>query len=81
MGYLVCDLKDNGGGFLKAFSNRRQVSEYTEISYSTLTNHFVRDRRVWHRYEEKGIMIINYPDPEKGRQRVHRKGVGHDRNI
>lgn len=81
MGYLICDLKEDGGGFIKAFSNRRQVSEFTEISYSTLTNHFVRERRVWHRYADKGIMIINYPEVEKGKQRVHRKSIKHNRNI
>ena len=81
MGYLLFDQQEDGKGFVKAFSNRRQVSEFTEISYDTLTDHFMRKKQVWHNYEDKGILIVHFHGIEKGRQRVSRGPGIHNRNI
>ena len=81
MGYLLFDKKEDGQGYCKGFSNMRLVSEFTGISYSTLSNHFIRERRVWHYYKDKGIMVIHFHDVEKGKQRVQRGPGKHNRNI
>ncbi len=81
MGYLLFDKKPDGKGFVKAFTYRTQVSEFTDIPYGTLTNHFIREKRVWHYYEDKGIEIIHFPGIEKGRQRIQKHTGEHNRNI
>jgi hypothetical protein len=73
MGYLIFDQKPGGKGFVKAFSNRKLVSEFTGISYDTLTHHFSRNWEVWHYYEGPDIMVIHYEGMEKGRQGIHFK--------
>lgn len=81
--YLVFDQKPEGKGFVKAFSNRKILADFIGINYNTLTNHFVRNREVWHYYEKEGVMIIRFFDFERGRQRVkvQRQHKGHNRNI
>lgn len=73
MAYLVLFQKPGGEGIAKAFSNRAVLSEYTEISYDTLTHHFTRNKEVWHYYDEPGLLIIRYGDLVRGRQRIHFK--------
>ena len=82
--YIIFDKKPEGKGYTKAFTNRRGLSEFTEIAYSTLTNHFGRNDNVWYDYPEKGIMIIKVVGLDKGKQKYKglKKGLGFsDRNI
>lgn len=79
--YIIFDKKPAGQGYCKGFSSMRGISEFTKIPYSTLVNHFTRDRLRWQYYEDKGIEVIKVDSIEKGKQRVHRKGTAHNRNI
>ena len=82
MPYLIWDRRsDNTRGIAKAFSNRTVLSEFTGINYHTLTHHFVRNKEVWHYYEDQGVYVIKFEGLEKGRQRVVNKGTEHNRNI
>jgi hypothetical protein len=85
MAYLVWDRgKDERKGIAKAFSNRTTLSEFTGISYHTLTHHFVRKGEVWHYYEGPGIYVIYFEGMERGRQRFlldKKEKPGHNRNI
>lgn len=73
--------KRENDGLSKHFANRKILSDYLGIPYGTLTNHFIRDGHVWHYYEDQDVLVVRVSGVEKGRQRVYRKGVGHDRNI
>ena len=68
-------------GLSKHFTNRKLLADFIGISYNTLTDHFVRKGYVWYYYEEQDITVIKVNSIEKGRQRVHRKSDGHNRNI
>jgi hypothetical protein len=79
--FIIFDEKPAGQGFSMGFTNMAVLSDFTKIPYDTLLHHFTRERRKWHFYEEQGIKVIKVDSWEKGRQRVHRKGTGHNRNI
>jgi hypothetical protein len=79
--YVVFADQGNGKALTKGFTNRRVLADFLEISYNTLTNHFVRDKETYHVYEDKGVMVIKVAGMMKGRQRVRVYGPGHNRNI
>ena len=71
----------NDKALTKGFTNRVTLAEFIGISHSTLTNHFVRDKKNYHYYKEKDVMVILVNGIVKGRQRVQRAPGGHNRNI
>jgi hypothetical protein len=79
--FIIFDEQPSGQGYCKGFTSMRGVSGFTGIKYDTLVHHFTREKRRWHYYDEKGIKVIKVDDVERGRQRVHRKQSGHNRNI
>jgi len=79
--FIIFDEKEAGAGYCQGFTSMKGVSDFTKIPLGTLSNHFTRDRKRWHFYEDKGIKVIRVDSVMKGNQRVHKKGVAHDRNI
>ena len=71
--YLIFYKQESGKGFTKPVSNRKLLSEITGISYWTLTNHFIREGRVWVYYEDKGVYILRFGEIERGRQRISKR--------
>lgn len=79
--YVVFYDRGKGRALTKGFSNRRILAEFTGISYSTLTNHFIRNKEMYHFYADKEIMIILVNGIMKGRQRIKRGPTTSERNF
>jgi len=79
--YIIFYDSGLGEGMAKGFPNRQVLSDFTGISYNTLTNHFVRQKKRYHIYEEKDLMVIKVSGMMKSRHRVNIKSKGHNRNI
>lgn len=78
--YVVFWDQGEGKALTRGFTNRRLVADFLGIPYATMTNHFVREKRNYHRYDDKGVLVIKVNQIEKGLQRVGKKR-GHNRNI
>jgi len=79
--YVVFSDQGNGSALTKGFTNRTVLAEYLDVSYNTLTNHFVRDKEDYHVYPEKGVTVIRVKGIIPGKQRVQRHTGEHNRNI
>lgn len=79
--YYVLFVKSaDGKGFSKVFSNRRLLADHLGMSYNTLTNWFVRQRKTWVEVES-GTYIIKAFDLERTRHSVKRVNKEDYRNI
>ena len=84
MAYYYTYLKETGPneGISQVFTNLQGIVDFDpDLSYNTLLNWFSRKKKVFWREPYAHVMIIKSHNLVRGKQRVVRQDVGHNRNI